>query len=95
MNAAMALKRIRAAAEPGHDELVGWTRHALEKLGDEIVIRQVLTLLREGELKRGPTWSDEHSDWVCVLRKVAAGRPVHVVVGIKERKADITIVTVY
>jgi len=58
-----ALKKIRDAV--GNGLLLGWSTHALEKLGEEIVMRQVLTVLEEGPLKKGPTWSEEFEDWVA------------------------------
>ena len=58
-----------------------------------ILNRQVLTVLEEGEMKSGPTWSDEHEDWVCVYSKFVSGRSVSVVVGIDGNA--VTIVTAY
>ena len=88
-----ALAIIRAAV--AKSQHIGWTDHALEKLGSDIVTAQVLTVLSEGPLKKGPEWNEEFQDWTCVLRKTVSGRPVHVVVGLSESVADITIITTY
>jgi hypothetical protein len=93
MTPEVAMRRIREAAE--NTGLIGWCNHVFEKMGDEIVTRQVLTVLREGDLKKGPTWNEEYQDWVCVLRKMASGRTITLVVGVYERRAGITLVTVY
>ena len=61
----------------------------------EQISSQVLTVLGEGPLKKGPEWNEEFQDWTCVLRKTVSGRPVHVVVGVNDGVKDITIITVY
>lgn len=88
-----ALAIIRVAVT--RTELIGWTDHASGKLGTEIVTTQVLTVLREGPIKKGPEWNEEFQDWTCVLRKTVSGRPVHAVVGVSDYVEDITIITVY
>lgn len=52
-----------------------------------------ITVLEEGLITDGPTWSSEHEDWVCVLNKFVSGRSVFVVVGIDGNY--VTIVTAY
>ena len=93
LTAEQAMKKIRRAGKV--TDLIGWSTHALEKLGDHLVTRQVLTVFQAGELKKGPTWSKEYGDWVCVLHKIAAGRRVHIVVGVYERREEVTLITVY
>jgi len=51
-----ALMAIRRAVR--ENEKLGWSTHALGKLGEEIVMRQALTVLAEGPMKKGPTWSE-------------------------------------
>ncbi|MHA1548493.1 MAG: DUF4258 domain-containing protein [Alphaproteobacteria bacterium] len=91
-----ALKRIRKAATSPADN-VGYTDHALmDKMGDDILLPQVLTVLREGRLIRGPTWDNTHEDWTCVLAKTVSGKRVHVVASLEDGKPDdVTVVTVY
>lgn len=93
LTADRALSIIRAAA--ANTERIGWTDHANDKLGTEIVTAQVLTVLSEGPLKKGPEWNEQFQDYTCVLRKTVSGRPVHVVVGVCDGVVDITIITVY
>ncbi|HEX4294786.1 MAG TPA: DUF4258 domain-containing protein [Rhizomicrobium sp.] len=75
---------------------LGWTDHATEQMDDRgIVDSQVLAVLEKGAVKTGPDFSEEHGDWVCVLRKVVAGKVVHAVVGIDAEKRCTTVITAY
>jgi len=51
--------------------------------------------LEKGIIKTGPDFSEEHGDWVCVLRKVVAGKVVHAVVGIDVERRCTTVITAY
>ena len=89
-----ALQLIRRAA--ADTSRLGWTDHAWDKMDElGIVTRQVLAVLQDGALRKGPTRNDEYGDWVCVLRRAVAGRTVHVVAGIDETKESVTLITVY
>ena len=96
MTPELALKRIRHAALNETDK-IGFTDHALfDKMGDDILVRQVMTVLQEGALIRGPTWDETHEDWTCVLVKNVSGRRIHVVAALNDREPDaVTIATVY
>ncbi len=76
---------------------LGWSYHgAFDKMYEaDITAPQVLRVLSEAEIVDGPTWSEEHEDWVCILRKQVAGRSVSVVVGIDQETAGVTVVTVF
>ena len=88
----------RPPSAPSRDELVQKVRalaadttnlrfdhpHVQQRLAERrIAMRQVLTVLRQGNATSGPTL-DEHGDWRLILKKRVAGRRVQVVVAVKE-----------
>lgn len=92
------LRPKRPPSAPSRDELVQKVRalatdttnlwfdhpHFQQRLaGRGITMRQVLTVLRQGNAASGPTL-DEHGDWRIKLKKRVAGRRVQVVVAVKE-----------
>lgn len=90
-----ALDAIRSAVAHSGAKL-GWTDHVWPQMEErQIVARQVLTVLEEGSLKKGPNWSDEYQDWVCVLKKFVSGRTVTVVVGVDDGTKGVSIITAY
>ena len=95
LEAEAALELIRRSLEDT-GRMLGWTDHVYDQMAERgIVTDQVLTALGEGALLKGPTWDPEHKDWVCVLKKFVAGRPVHVVAGVHEVRQEVTVVTAY
>jgi hypothetical protein len=98
LTSAKALELIQGAlADTGR--FLGWTDHAIEMMRDKhrgIQDQQVLTVLREAtDLEKGPTWDDEHEDWVCVLHKFVSGRNITVVIGINATTRELTVMTTY
>ena len=90
-------KALEIIRESMSSNKLGWTYHAaFEKMAlVDITSPQALGVLAEAEISDGPNWSEEHDDWVCVLKKHVAGRLVSVVVGIDEETADVTVITVF
>lgn len=95
LEASEAIQLVReAVANTG--QMLGWSDHVWVQMRKrQIVNSQVLTVLAEGGLIKGPTWDEEYDDWACVLKKFVAGRSVHVVVGVHEVRREVTIVTAY
>ena len=92
------LRPKRPPSVPSRDELVQKIRalatettnlrfdhpHVQQRLAERgVTMRQVLTVLRQGNAISGPTL-DEHGDWRIKLKKRVAGRRVQVVVAVKE-----------
>ena len=76
--------------------LMGWTDHAIDQMVQrEISDRQVISVLEDGKITRGPDWSEEYSDWACVFYRPTCGRTVRVVVGIDANRKKASVVTVY
>ncbi len=84
---------IRGAALDSKN--VGRTDHAIEQMIDrDISMRQVWEVIKVGRVVKDPEWDDEHEDWVCKVRKRAAGRRVTVIIAL-EAKNKMTVVTTY
>ena len=79
----------------GTDRL-GWSDHALQQMDDRAISnRIVMTTLSRGGIKSGPTWNDEHRDWVCVFQLNASGRNLRVVVGVAPVRREVSVITSY
>ena len=77
-----ALDRVRELA--GNTRSVNWTMHFLERADErEITLRQVIAVMREGQLAEDPV-RDEFGGWKVTLQRHCAGRLVRVVVAISD-----------
>ena len=89
----------RAAAERRIRELAADTAAlnfpwhvAKEMAAAEITMRQVIDTLRHGAVSEIPD-KNEHGDWICVVRRRAGGRNVHVISALAQAGA-LTVVAV-
>jgi|SRR5690606_11602447 len=62
-----------------------------------ITTRQILKVLRHGEVIDGPTWvADKERGWKCEFKRISAGECLHVIAKLTERGDNCClIITVY
>jgi hypothetical protein len=85
---------VKRRSWPSH--MVILTGHVKEQmLAREITQRQVINALRKGTLASGPTWSEDHGDWLGKMKYHGTGREITVVFAIAERLETVEVVTVY
>ena len=86
-----AIDRVRELAVSTNK--INWTTHFLERADErEITLRQVITVMRRGELAEDPV-RDEYGGWKVTLKRHCAGQLVRVVVAISDTN-ELFIVTV-
>jgi len=81
-----AVKEIQRLAQE-ETERVHVLDHAhMRMIEREITLRQVLKVLRHGDLVTGPEWSTEGEEgWKCNFRRITAGESIEVVAKLIER----------
>lgn len=68
----------------GNTSRINWTMQFLERADErEITLRQVIAVMREGQLAEDPV-RDELGGWKVTLQRHCAGRLVRVVVAISD-----------
>ena len=74
-----------------------WSEHAFERMLErDVSTRQVLSVIRQGKVRRGPD-QDQFGDWrVTVRKRSAAGQTVEVALALREggHGSALTVVTV-
>jgi Domain of unknown function (DUF4258) len=77
------------------DSKFAWDGHFAESMLErQIVMRQVLTALLEGQVVQGPD-IDEYGDWRCKVEKWSTGQRVTVIVAITRSRDLLKGVTTY
>ena len=85
-------ERVRRLATDSEDAMGMLHPHLKERMTQRSIgMREILETVRKGEGIKGPT-KDQYGDWRIKMRRLVAGRRVHVVVAVREK--EFTVITV-